>query len=454
MNGVSMWLVAVRDGCLVVYKAQEHQAKLLKEPTMGRKKQRNIKKSKKVEKTETQSTRQASSLNEALYLWLSRRPASIQNTILVVFGICAVLFFSAKVLDLVKIMKPFLPTGVRRTYGVICNRSDQDVTIEKTGHYTIHASPPVRGEFYLDTITEIDSNQITLPGNGGEVEVYAEISNTPEVRKCYDVGTYPVTLRFDSEDQLYAIMAKIDKFSKAGLREKWKTSTHGNMIPETTIKVCIEKLSDSSKRSIVLNQPDLSELEDKVLLESETKTFINDLLDKIERRQFFGMISMEYYDEVLHQKELPQPFTVMAKIAIGIYEKENSEKIILVNVTDTEHRIKNGDAHYSRSYSSQSPEERILQTITDATRAIIAEYPIEGRISEVYAEKSIVEIGVGRLAGIRNYLHLYAYSGDIQVGEVEVTASWPGTCEGKWISYLGHEADTSFLVCSRKKDSK
>jgi hypothetical protein len=251
-------------------------------------------------------------------------------------------------------------------------------------------------------------------------------------------------------------MAKLDEFSRSGLKQKWVASITDNAVPGRSIRVCFERLSDEIKNSIAQCKTDLLELEHKMLMENETDRFIDDLRDKVEGRRFFRMNSPKYYDEVLSGKVTAPMSTVLAKIAVGVYEFKDDDKIILMNVTDAEGKIKEGEAYNSRSYSLyETPEDRIIQIISDATNAIIREYPIEGRITDVSGDGQIVEIGVGRLAGIRNRTRLYAYCGDMLAGEVVVTACWPSTCEGTWMPNLvGHEADTSFIVCSKKKEHK
>ncbi len=422
---------------------------------MVSKKRRNTNSSKKADRTQTPSARQASSLSEALYQWLSKRHPAIQNAILVVFAAGTVLFFSANIIDFVGKAKEFLPRPIPKIYGVICNETGKDVKIRKTGHYIVHSSPPFRGEFNLYTEPATDRNQITVPSRGGEVKVYAKISSTPEVRDRYKVGEYSMTLRLETPDQSRAVVATVEKFSKTGRKQEWVASITDKAIPWRTIRVCFERMSDDRKRAIVQGDTGLSGLQQKALLESETDRLKGDLEERAEAGKFFVINSPEFYRDVLKNRKILPPSTVLAKIAVGVYELEDSDKIVLVDVNDIDGKIEEGNGSYSRRYSlHKTSEERIIQIISDATAAIIKEYPIEGRITEVFEDGEFVEIGVGRLAGIRYRMRLYVYNVDKLVGEVIVTASWPGTCEGIWKPYSeGKEAHTSFIVSSKMKES-
>lgn len=419
------------------------------------KKRSNTNRPKRSGRTKTPSASQASSLSEALYQWLSKRHPAIQNAILVVFAIGTVLFFSGNIIDFAGKAKDFLPRPIPRIHGVIRNETGKDMKIRKTGRYIVHSSPPFRGEFSLYTEPDTDSNQITVPSRGGEVKVYAKISSTPELHDRYKVGEYSMTLRLETPNQSQAVVATVEKFSKTGCNQEWVASITDKAIPWRTIRVCFEKMNDDRKRSIVQGDTELLELQHKALLENETDRLKGDLEDRAEAGKFFVINTPEFYYGVLKNRTILPPSSVLAKIAIGVYELEDSDKIVLIDVNDIDGKIEEGNGSYSRRYSLyKTSEERIIQIISDATAAIVKEYPIESRVTEVSEDEEFVEIGAGRLAGIRYRMRLYVYNVDKLVGEVIVTACWPGTCEGIWKPYSeGKEAHTSFLVSSKKKES-
>jgi hypothetical protein len=418
---------------------------------------------------------QPSSLSDALYLWLSRKPALLQNTILLVFAICTLLFFSASVVEVSKKLRELLPKKVPGIQGVIRNASDLDVVFSKTGDFTIQTSPPVHGRFDLcpvQAVAATNSEVITVPGKGGQVNVCAEVRNPRKVYEYYRGGEYPLTLILAADTQRY--MAQIERFSKTGIKKEWTASIPKNITSQRVIKVCFDELSDISKRSILQDEThtdlspaeglvlpqdetdtDLPPAEGLVLLQDETDTFKDDLEDRVERGRFFGMISKQQFNEIADGKEPDPRSPVFAKIAIGIYETKKGKKMILLEVTDARGKIKKREATTYSKYNPGSQENTVGNFITFATNAIVRRYPIKGRISDVSRDRNIVEMRIGRLAGVREYMELYVYCGEISrdthIGDVKITATWPGSCEGTLHlngTYDTKKTFTSLVVCS------
>ena len=398
---------------------------------------------------ERRSGPQPSSLNDALYLWLSKKPNSVQNTILVGFAVCALLFFFARIIDVTERLLELLPRNIPSIQGVIRNEYDLDVDFSKTGDFIIQASPLIKGKFDLYPVQDIvtaDSNMITVPRKGGEVPVCAKIRNARKVYEYYKDGEYPLTLTLAAGTQRY--MAQIDRFSEVGIDKGWLVSIPSNITSERVIKVCFDELSDSSKRSILRDE---TNLEDLVLLKDETDRFIEELWDKVDSGRFFRMITKEYFNEIVDGKMPHPPSAVLAKIAIGIYESKKGEKIILLEVTDTLGKIKKREAENRSTYYPESQEDMVSNFITFATLAIIKKYPIKGRISDASRDDNIVEMGIGRLTGVRKLMELDVYCGEAVIGYMKITATWPSTCEGTLRlngTYDPKKTFTSLVVCS------
>lgn len=405
---------------------------------------------------------QPSSLNEALYLWLSKKPASVQNIILTVFGICAVLFFSAKVIDVTKAILDLFPPRIPKIYGVIRNESNHDVQFSKTGNFTIQASPNIPGQFELCTIQDeaaTDNRGIIVPRDGNEVNVYAKLPKRDDVSDQYKRGEYPMTLTIITPTKRY--MDQIERFSKTGVKQKWMVTIPKNTISERVLKVCFGELEEVEKNSICQGEPKLSPSNDLVFLGGETKKLKECLEREVERGYFFKLISLPYFDKIRDGEETPpSPDDVITKIAIGIYmQKKTSEKKLLWRLTDSQNMIKNSD-HGGR-HPIETQENIAHSLISEATTAIVRAYPIEGRISDASREDGIVEMQIGKLAGVRKGMTLYAYCGDISkgihIGDIKITTAWQRTCEGVWRPkgiYEDREALTSLIVSSEWKGAK
>lgn len=401
---------------------------------------------------------QPSSLNQALFLWLSNKPAALQNTILIGFAICALLFFSVKVVDAWNKLMEFVPKNVPDTQGVIRNESDLDIEFLKIGDFTIQASSPYEGKFDLSlaqAVAAADSNLITVPARE-QVSVQAKFRNTRKVYEHYKVGGYALTLTLSAGTQRY--IAQIDRFSESGLKKGWTALIPSDIPSGQVIKVCFDELSNSSARSILQDKTESSIVEDLVPLKDEIDWFREDLERAVEDGRFFKMITKERFGEFVDREAAHPKSVVVAKIAIGIYKQNNNEKIIW-EVTDARDKMKKLAHVYSRTYSSENREDLIRKIITDATLAIISEYPIEGRISDASRKDDIVEMGIGRLAGVREHMTFGVYcgriSGDTRIGNVKITATWSGGCEGKLDlngTYKERDALTSLLVCSRLEE--
>jgi hypothetical protein len=403
-----------------------------------------------------------SSLNEALYLWLSKKPASVQNIILTVFGICAVLFFSAKVIDAANALWRLIPTRIPKIYGVIRNESDHDVAFSKTGNFTIQASPNIQGLFELCTDQDepaTDSTGIIIPRDGNEVNVYAKLPKRSDVRDQYKRGEYPLTLTVITPTKRY--MDQIERFSKIGVKQKWTITIPKNTMSERTLKVCFDELDEVEKNCICQGEPDLSPPDDLVFLEGETKQLKECLEYEVERGDFFKLISVPYFDKIRDGKETPpSPDDVMSKIAIGVYkQKKTGQKKMLWRLTDSQNMIKNSD-HGGR-YPIETQENIAHSIISEATTAIVRVYPIVGRISDASREDGIVEMQIGKLTGVRKGMILYAYCGEIlnskHIGDIKITNTWQHTCEGVWRPkgiYEDREALTSLIVSSEWKEAE
>jgi hypothetical protein len=397
-----------------------------------------------------------SDLSNALYLWLSRRPAWVQNIVLVVFGLNAVLFFFAPVVALAWGGYQWLPKKIPPIQMVIRNLTERDVDLLRTGQFTIEASEPQTGSFDLEPVEEAGlsaGGAVRVPPKGGEIRVKATIRNSPKYHEYYAGGEYPLTLQLQTSTQ--PISAYINPFSKANLRREWPTPILEEVSSERVIAVCFEMLDDVRKQAI-LKEKKGPATEDLVLWQEETESFIEDFGEEIERGQYFEVITPERFDEILKAKLPPHPTDVFAKIAIGIYECGNQEPILLWEVADA-------NAHSPMRKSDQVPYKpgirpyHLRNLIQDTTRAMTAKYPIVGRISDLSRDNKIAEMKISRLAGIREGTMLHVYLGRISedtfVGWVRITDTWPSSCEGELQlthnlpSYLS-DSPTSLLVSS------
>lgn len=393
------------------------------------------------------------SLMERLLIWIQKQPRFVQNGILVLFVGYTLLISSVAAVNAMQELVNIFPKNIPPIQGVIRNEYDLDVRFLKTGDFTIQASPTITGKFDLEPVQAVvaaDSNMITVPRKDGEVSVCARIRNARKIYEYYKSGEYPLTLTLATDSRRY--IAQIDRFSRAGLKKGWTVFIPSNITTERVIKVCFDELSDSSKSSILQDE---ANLEDMALLEDETHWFIEDLEDEVERGRFFGMITAQHFRDIVAGKTPHAPFEVTAMVTIGIYEQENGEKKIIWEVMDTRGKMRRPQQGYVRRYSPETGEDWVRKIIAYVTEALKSSYPIEGRICDASRQDRIVEMGIGRLAGVREHMTLHVYCGEISkkkhIGEVTITSAWPGTCEGK-LELFGtypDDAFTSLLVSSR-----
>jgi hypothetical protein len=386
-------------------------------------------------------------------------PALAQNAVLVVVLVGAILFFIDKFVAAGTRLVALLPKEAIVVQGVIRNDSADDVNFATTGDFTIQAFPDVAGKFELCAVPEggvEDKGVITVPSDGNEVNVCAKLPGRDDVYEQYGRGEYPLTLTLGTAHQRY--MAQIERFSRGGLKEKWTVTVPRQTVTGRVITVCFDELDDTDKNSICQLKPQLPAAGDLIPLQEDTAALRECLYAEAERGGFFDLITATRFDEIRDNNE-PPPSAVVAKVAIGIYKREETErKFLLWRLTDTRGKIRKGDGDQGGTYADESQEDVARSIISPATMKINRAYPIEGRISDASRDDMIVEMQIGRLAGVREYMPLYAYCGEISegkyVGDIEVTVTWPHSCEGKLNPrgvYKDREALTSLIVTSQRE---
>jgi hypothetical protein len=370
---------------------------------------------------------QASSLNQALYLWLSKRPSWFQNTVLVTFGFCTLLLFFTPVVIILKAVWDYLPKPIPPIQVVLCNASDRDEKFSTTGDFTIWAPVPKRGKLDLKPVQEVetqDGDAIPVPANGGRVKAEATIRQPRKFHRHYKDGGCPLTMTLAADTERTA--TQIDPFSKASLKKQWSALIPARTTTSRVINVCFETAQVNG------------------LLEDETRSFKDDLTDELRRDGCFGSITPEYFDEIW-RRDMPQgPSSVHVKVSVAICQGPDDQKMIKWKVADTRRKIQEDD--FSCPYKEDTAE-MVATIVLYVTQAIRQAYPITGWVrevlygAEVLKDGTYVEIGIGKLAGVRDGMTLHVYCGKIaettDVGDVEITRAWTDTCEGRLAKWRG-----------------
>ena len=357
---------------------------------------------------------QPSSLSNAQYLWLSRRPAWLQNIILGACIVASLSWFTEKSIATAgRIYERIRPKSIPPILISVRNDSDLDQYLSTTGIFTIQTDHPVPGDFDLkpkQTDGKSDGRVICVPGKGKQVQVCATIRYPRDFFEYYSRGRHPLTLTLAVGTERYIV--QVDEFSKNGLTKTWEAWPL-SIGASPVISVCFVPLGNSSSA------------------DGDTDSIIGHLERFVDAGALFKRYDAPCFDAVKHGVQPKDPLRTLVKVEVGIRDGDTGKRLVF-NVSDTEDRITQG--HGEPRYDPQYRDELCRQTTKFITQVVTDQYPIEGRLFNPHGlDGRTVDMTVGSFSGVRERTRLNVYASadsNKPIGEVDIDKVYEHTSIG------------------------
>jgi hypothetical protein len=337
----------------------------------------------------------------------------------VLFVIYTLLTSSVTVVNAVRTLGELIPKQTHFTEGIIFNDTGNPIELYTVGSFAVQdpiARPDgndLRGYFDLleSQGVPLDVNLVTVPADGNMPSLCIKIRDNREVCKQYQRGDRLLMLKFSTPSGRTYI-THIDRFAKSHFKEGWELrisdEREGRRNPE--IALCLEELDDPN----VTRRGSPQEDETALLLASLARGMRTLRLGPYDRRA---------YDRIVADKD---PSCVPAEIFVRVYRTQNGEEQIVVRVIDAGAKIKSEHQEFDFPYAAKHIDELAAKITVSIRETIVAAYPIQARIDDVFGENDHVRLSVGSANGVYEKMELQLQtSAGRPIGAVRITHTWP-----------------------------